>query len=326
MTRQEFIAKLQSLIELGDDFKALVFFAVKGGDGITIKKANIKQTVLNSLAVDFKQIIQDEITKFENDNERLVLNLSDRDERANVIYRYDLPDSEPSFFNSMRQVVEQHPADFYTNERMFNFDVDSLSSIDYFITILGTEDNKIVIYRNNFNINLLKQGRGKMYITKSGTQFDIVCDDILRLDMQIDALLIENDFYILNLKYLDNNKEFATIIINRAEKSVDKIQELELVDDIEELRNRLLELSFSRRLMRAFDSSPVTEMPKNIVLDFIRNHDKLKNILKIENDKIKLSSKKSQDSFVRLLNDDFLFSKLTQNDYESMSKNILKED
>ena len=144
--------------------------------------------------------------------------------------------------------------------------------------------------------------------------------------MQIDALLIENDFYILNLKYLDNNKEFATIIINRAEKSVDKIQELELVDDIEELRNRLLELSFSRRLMRAFDSSPVTEMPKNIVLDFIRNHDKLKNILKIENDKIKLSSKKSQDSFVRLLNDDFLFSKLTQNDYESMSKNILKED
>lgn len=123
-----------------------------------------------------------------------------------------------------------------------------------------------------------------------------------------------------------NNKEFATIIINRAEKSVDKIQELELVDDIEELRNRLLELSFSRRLMRAFDSSPVTEMPKNIVLDFIRNHDKLKNILKIENDKIKLSSKKSQDSFVRLLNDDFLFSKLTQNDYESMSKNILKED
>ena len=165
-----------------------------------------------------------------------------------------------------------------------------------------------------------------MYITKSGTQFDIVCDDILRLDMQIDALLIENDFYILNLKYLDNNKEFATIIINRAEKSVDKIQELELVDDIEELRNRLLELSFSRRLMRAFDSSPVTEMPKNIVLDFIRNHDKLKNILKIENDKIKLSSKKSQDSFVRLLNDDFLFSKLTQNDYESMSKNILKED
>lgn len=116
------------------------------------------------------------------------------------------------------------------------------------------------------------------------------------------------------------------MIINRAEKSVDKIQELELVDDIEELRNRLLELSFSRRLMRAFDSSPVTEMPKNIVLDFIRNHDKLKNILKIENDKIKLSSKKSQDSFVRLLNDDFLFSKLTQNDYESMSKNILKED
>lgn len=87
MTRQEFLAKLQSLIGLGDDFKALVFFAVKDGDGITIKKANIKQTVLNSLAVDFKQIIQDEITKFENDNERLVLNLSDRDERANVIYR-----------------------------------------------------------------------------------------------------------------------------------------------------------------------------------------------------------------------------------------------
>lgn len=53
----------------------------------------------------------------------------------------------------------------------------------------------------------------------------------------------------------------------------------------------------------------------------MRNHDVLKNVLKIENDKIKLPSKKSQDSFIRLLNDDFLYSKLSKRDYESKAKN-----
>ena len=152
----------------------------------------------------------------------------------------------------------------------------------------------------------------------------MVKEDILRLDSQIDALMFDNEFFITNLSYLDNNKEFASIIIGRASEALTHIEELNIVDSIEGMQERLTEISFARRVMRALDSSPITEIPKKDIFDFVRNHDVLKNVLKIENDKIKLPSKKSQDSFIRLLNDDFLYSKLSKRDYESKAKNRIR--
>lgn len=91
---------------------------------------------------------------------------------------------------------------------------------------LGTEDNSIVVYRNNFNVNLLKQGRGRFYLNKSGTQITKVENDILRMDSQIDCMLIDEDFYIVNLKNLDTSKEFSAIIRKRADTAINQIAEL----------------------------------------------------------------------------------------------------
>ena len=86
------------------------------------------------------------------------------------------------------------------------------------------------------------------------------------------------------------------------------------------MKDRLSELAFARRLMKVMDSSPVVDMPVADVLDFVRNHEKLNKVLKVENDRIKLHTKKAQDYFIKLMNDDILHSKLTIIDYESSSK------
>lgn len=321
MTREEFIDSLQSIINLDVDCKALVYFALKKDGATSLKKANIQEAVLADIADGYKESLRGEIEKFNADAERTVLNISDRDDRANVVYRYDIPDVEPSFFDKMREVAEDHPVNYFTGERMFNFDVDCLSDIDYFIIELGSEDNKVVIYRNNFNVNLMKQAPGRFYFNKSGTQLTSVTDDILRMDTQIDALMIGDDFLVLNLGYLDSNKEFATIIKSRAEDSINSIEQLNLVDSVDGLKDRLSELAFARRLMKVMDSSPVVDMPVADVLDFVRNHDKLNKVLKIENDRISLHTKKAQDYFIKLMNDDILHSLLTNWDYESSAKN-----
>lgn len=320
MTREEFIDSLQKIIDLDVDCKALVYFALKKNGATSLKKANIQEAVLVDIADDYKESLRGEIEKFNADAERTVLNISDRDDRANVVYRYDIPDVEPSFFDKMRDVAEDHPVNYFTGERMFNFDVDSLSDIDYFIIELGSEDNKVVIYRNNFNINLMKQAPGRFYFNKSGTQLTSVTDDILRMDTQIDVLKIGRDFLVLNLGYLDSSKEFAKIIKSRAEDSINSIEQLNLVDSVDGLKDRLSELAFARRLMKVMDSSPVVDMPVADVLDFVRNHEKLNKVLKVENDRIKLHTKKAQDYFIKLMNDDILHSKLTIIDYESSSK------
>lgn len=321
MTREELINSLQSIIDLDVDCKALVYFALKKDGVTTLKKANIQEAVLTIIADGYMQSLKAEIERFNADAERTVLNISDRDDRANVVYRYDIPDVEPSFFGKMREVTYQHPVDYFAGERMFNFDVDTLSDIDYFIIELGSEENKIVIYRNNFNVNLMKQARGRIYLNKSDTQLTSVNDDILRMDTQIDALMIGEEFLVLNLGYLDSSKEFATIIMSRAEASINDIAQLNLVDSVEGLRDRLSELSFARRLMRVMDSSPVVAMPVAHVLDFVRNHNKLNKVLKVENERISLHTKKAQDYFIKLMNDDILHSQLTKRDYESSAKN-----
>ena len=284
MNKNDFISKLQGVIEQGDDFQVLIYFALNTENGVCLKKADIKRNVLLDIGKGYKNSIQEEINLFTQDNERDLLDLSSRDERMNVVYRYDLPDEEPSFFALMREAYESHDADYFTSSKVFNFDNDKLSDINYFIIEVGTTNNKIVIYRNNYNINLMRQSRGRFYISKSETQFDLVKEDILRLDSQIDALMFDNEFFITNLSYLDNNKEFASIIIGRASEALTHIEELNIVDSIEGMQERLTEISFARRVMRALDTSPITEIPKKDIFDFVRNHDVLKNVLKIEND------------------------------------------
>lgn len=325
MTRQEFIDSLQRIIDLEVDCKALVYFALKKDGATTLKKANIQEAVLTNIAEGYRNTLKAEIKKFNADAERTVLNISDRDDRANIVYRYDIPDVEPSFFNKMREVTEEHPVNYFSDNRMFNFDIDSLSDIDYFIIELGSEDNKIVIYRNNFNINLMKQAPGRFYFNKSGTQLTSVTDDILRMDTLIDALKMDEDFFVLNLGYLDSSREFTAIIRSRAENTINSIAQLNLVDSIDGLRDRLSELAFARRLMKVMDSSPVIDMPAAEVLDFVRNHEKLNKVLKVENERISIHTKKAQDYFIKLMNDDILRSLLTRRDYESSSKNRIAD-
>lgn len=322
MTTQEFKDRLQGLVALGDDFGALVFFAIRNEDGIVLKKANIINDVLTEIASGYRESIQAELNRFLQDDHMSVLNLSDRDERDNVIYRYDIPDVEPSYFAQMREPVAEDAPE-YINDRLFQFDQESFGDIDYFVVMLGTEENHVVVYRDNFNVNLLKQARGRYYLNKSGTQITNLKEDILRMDSQIDCMLLDDDFFIVNLKNLNTSKEFATIIKDRANQSIDLIADLEYIDNVDGLRERLDELSFARRLMKAMDGSPVIGLPTPTVLDFVSNNPKLNNVLKVEGGKIKLDTKKAQSAFVSLLNDDFLYSKLTNNDYESSSKDRL---
>lgn len=325
LTTEQFKQRLHSLVDLEDGFGALVYFAIKGDEGVILKKANIQGDVLTRIAKGYRESLLAELQRFEQDAQMAVVNLSDRDERANVIYRFDIPDTEPSYFSIMREPLEQ-PDTVFTGNKMFNFDRDTFSDIDYFVIELGAECNKVVVYRDNFNVNLLKRGPGRIFLSKSGTQITTVDNDVLRMDSQIDCLLLDSDFYIINLKNLDTCKEFADLIRVRATQALGRIAELPYIDNVEGLRDRIqVELSFARRLMRAMDNSPITRLPPDTILDFVRNHHTLHRVLRINGDKFVLMSKRSQNALISLLNDDFLYSKLTQRDYETLAKGPVVE-
>jgi hypothetical protein len=56
----------------------------------------------------------------------------------------------------------------------------------------------------------------------------------------------------------------------------------------------------------------------------VTNHAKLNKSLKASEGKFDLTTKTAQNALVKLLNDDFLHSDLTNEDYETSSKNLMK--
>ena len=66
-------------------------------------------------------------------------------------------------------------------------------------------------------------------------------------------------------------------------------------------------------------------MPSTQIMQFVKNHPVLGNEFKYNanGDKIKLTTKKSQNFFLKLMNDDFLHSQLTDYDYMTPAKDKL---
>ena len=322
---EELKARLQTIVkQKGTNID--VFFIMKGDDGGVVKKANIANGATDGLRKAHLDNIGQLVSMMEEGLDGLtVLNLSAADDRKSAIYRYDL-DDRPQFFDAFKEIEEHQHDDYFTKEngRFFDFSKDDLSQIDAFVIHIGNDDNSIMIFRKNYSVNLFK--RDRIYLIKeSDTRFDTMKDDFIRLDAKIDFLYVNDEVYIYNLDVLERFGDFHQIITKEATASLEDIDKLGLVFNIDILSGRVDDLRFARKLAKISKYSPVFKVPQVNIIEFTKKHPFLKDKFKYTADgsQIELSSKLSQDNFVKLLNDDFLRSELTKIDYESPAKNRL---
>lgn len=322
---EELKAKLQTIVDL-QAIGIQVFFIMKGDDGGVVKKANIANGATDGLRKAHLDNIGQLVSMMEEGLDGLtVLNLSAADDRKSAIYRYDL-DDRPQFFDAFKEIEEHQYDDYFTKEngRFFDFSKDDLSQIDAFVILIGNDDNSIMIFRKNYSVNLFK--RDRIYLIKeSDTRFDTMKDDFIRLDAKIDFLYVNGEVYIYNLDVLERFGDFHQIITKEATASLEDIDTLGLVFNIDILSGRVDDLRFARKLAKISKDSPVFKVPQAAIIEFTKKHPFLKDKFKYTADgsQIELSSKLSQDNFIKLLNDDFLRSELTKIDYESPAKNRL---
>lgn len=312
MLKDEFLNKLTKVVE-NEYTEVLVYFVLKSSN--SIRKADFRKDVLITIKQGLIESLNVERSLFNKDSSRDVIPLSQSDDKKNVVYQYDLSD-KPSFLSAIEKIALSDK----TEIDLFHFENDKLSDIEYFVFELGTADNKIVVFRKNYPFNLMHQGSGRFFFTKSDSQFELIKDDILRIDSAIDGIFMNEMFYVLNMSYLDNNQDFASIISKHAKEVMENLKELNIAD-VECLTERLSDVSFSRRLIKISRDSPVLKLSADSILDFVNHDNSLSKVLKIKNGKIDLSSKKAQNSFIKLLNDDYLYSRLTENTYETSAKN-----
>ena len=210
------------------------------------------------------------------------------------------------------------------NLSKFNFDLDELSKIRGLIVEIGNEKESFIIYKSFPLIHLF--GRGSLYFgfKKAEERFERIDQSFLRLTAGFQLLIYQNILYVIDLSFLEKSASFKGLIRAEAEKGIKAIESLDILDSIEPLKDMLEDLSFSRKLTKVINDSPVIKAGiSNIqIIDFIKQHMILSKKIKISADgtKIELNTKVSKNEFLRVLLDDHLYSALTSRLYVARAK------
>lgn len=301
-----------------DACSAEFYFLLEEGGQISIKRADIDQSASDELARDFIATIRS--TVLLND-ELSLLNISGADDRANAIYRYDLPEV-PAQIQHLATILQRD--DF----NVFSFEDDDLAHLEGILIILGHGQQQLALYKHQYPIALLKRDSA-FSLVRSRNQNRLIKleDDVLRINSKFEFMRIGDEYFIVDIKTLERFFGFHDAIRNIATEGITNIDRAELVADTTALTARLDDISFSRKLVRAARASPVLgAIPNSQIITFVSTHPALRNKFRLSDDgsKLKLDTKVSQELFLKLLNDDFLQSELTKRYYASLAKDNLE--
>ncbi|ROI14816.1 anti-phage protein KwaB [Epilithonimonas hominis] len=312
MTKELFIEKLNSIREQLNNSLNVIFLLSNG----ELKRADIIETTKESLVSQYQSSFNFLCTN----DELSFLNLSSPDDRNNVLYLYDLPE-RPDLFShleTLSSIQNIEELDY------FNFTLDSLSDIEGYFVLFGTATNNVLFFRKQMSVNLFK--RGKTYLKRlHDSQFTDVQDEFLRIDGKIDLFYVDSNVVIWNVKILERHYEFRYIMENEATQTLEQISGLEILENLDVLSERVSDVSFVRKLSKIASNSPVFTLPASSIIQFVRSHSILSEYFRFNNgeNKIMLDTKKSQDWFLKLMNDDFLHSQLTDFHYQTPAKDKL---
>ena len=208
---------------------------------------------------------------------------------------------------------------------MFEFREEQLEDIIGFVIVIGNSENNIVVYKQQYSISLLKRDKYMLTPILHQNRLKRYEGDILRMDFNYQFMLWNNTFYIADIDKMEKICSFHDVIKNEAVKSINKIKEIDIVDNIETLNDELDNVTFARKLTRIYkDSKVLGKVSNSDIIDFTKRHSFFaKNPIKLneKGDKFMSDTKRSKNAFVKLMNDDLLTSQLTNADYESLTKN-----
>lgn len=294
------------------------YFLLEDAGEISIKRADIDQTASDELARNFIETISS--TVLLND-ELSLINISGADDRANAIYRYDLPEV-PTQIQHLATILRQDDFD------VFSFESDDLAHLEGILVILGHGQQQLALYKHQYPVSLLKRDSSFSLVRiRNQNRLVKLEDDILRINSKFEFMRIDDEYFIVDIKTLERFFGFHEAVRNIATQGIENIQRAQLLVDTEVLTARLDDISFSRKLVRAARASPVLGViPNAQVIAFVNTHPALRGKFRLSDDgsKLKLDTKISQDLFLKLLNDDFLQSELTKRFYASLAKDNLE--
>lgn len=312
MNKQQLLNRLGYFADPTNGIGCVLYFVLEIDGEPVVKFADIEDDAKHELKNRFIEYIHE--TFFGNEDLQFV-NISTADDCHNAVYHYDISEKTKSLTILEDILVNEHRPPFVFSEHRLN-------EVKGYLITIGNERNKIALYKKHHPVNLLRQDR--FLLIPNNQRLEKIKNDAIALDKSFDFMMVDDHLIVLKLNTLERFFGFEQVIRNQAQNTINVVQENDLMEDISQLCDLAENLSNARKLMR-MRHSPVLNVPVSDVINFIRNHPELAGRIAFNADgtKVKLTTGVSKKLFLKLLNDDYLFSQLTELQYDSHAKGKL---
>lgn len=240
--------------------------------------------------------------------------------RDNVIYRYDLPENRTMQMNRMSEVLDiQNPENFNADETP----IESITGI--YVVIRGEMNQNIVLYKHITAVDKT-YARSSFLFFKDNDMFKRQKENLLRISPAIHMIMVENEILLLDMKKLESALGLKDILVREAERDIQSVVDKRLVTDNHFLKKACGKTSMCKKLRHALTQSKVILKGidnKDIVKFAKSKRGKLQFHFNAAKDAFDIRSKAEAERFIKLLDDDFLRSELTQEDYDSYDKECM---
>lgn len=190
---------------------------------------------------------------------------------------------------------------------------------------ISSADGHILLYQQCYAMSFIKKGSITSLLVQGGV-FKEINANILNISYRVDFLIDENFFLIFNLKPLENQYGYKDIIEQQAQDILNVISAINFIENLEIISDNLTVANAKKIKNCSDDILQMCENQIGVVRNFIENHCELKKYLKFDsNNKIQLKNKKSANMLVNFLTDSYLYSNLTNIEFESRSKKKLSQ-
>lgn len=277
------------------------------------KKISISSDVSDNLLELFKKSIEDMF--LDQDKEYRLKSIDDNNDEAAKTYYYFNGENTYERLNVLHNLSS-------LDEEVFNFENTNLDDIETFYITISNGEKTIALYKKNYAINVLRRGK-TIFFTKHNENIDELKKDILKIDHSFQFMAIENNILIVNLSMLETQLGYDEVITKKAQETVELIASLDFLEDIAKLEEMVQTKKIAKKINLVKNSQvlDIIQSDINKVKTFIDSIEDLKKSLKFtEDNKLKLNSKVGVERFLKLLDDAYLKSELTETLYDSLNK------
>ncbi|CAI3615506.1 DUF4868 domain-containing protein [Clostridium neonatale] len=308
MSKQEFSNVINSIINQNVSYGLKVFACVKEKNSDEIKVQNFN--MLDPLQDNIKNFIVDVI------EQQYLAEDIEFDEITNIV-------DNRKIVYELKQDDEYRPFAFLNNINLIEeyFSNDDTDKLIGFIFKLNLNSDNIFVYQQAYSGTRIKN-KNVLHVVKMGTdKFNIFDKELLRIDKRAEIIILNDVLYVKNINILQEKFKFQRYVRGEAKKVLDKINELNIVTNIDKIKACESEekLTNSKKIMK-LKNSPVLTINKEDLINRLSTIERYKNIIKIVDGKIKTDTKKDVGKVLKILNDDYLKSELTEVDYDSSIK------